>query len=377
MELSTAASWLEGTTLAQLLSSRPRRRPIHQLEHSQTVAEALTALHDHDVLSAPLVSEPLALPEALDGGDHVTRVDQEVPTFLGFLDVGDLLAALVRELPAGTHTEQEWFDVLTAVTKRAFMSRKLIAVASRGDGDLVFQGSLQASLRRLVLDGFLRGGAAADTEHVNHRIAVFDGHGRISDVVSQLDVVRFVSAHASDALGDLRFKSVAALLRTQRDVVTVDENTPTVEAFRTMLDRAVSGVGVTAKPPRVGSPPVLVGSLSASDVRGLLPEHLTALGLPVREFLELLHGERYASAQGQVRRSSWSGRPAFFPDNRARGPPGLSLHLPLVTYTSATRLDELIVALVQNKVHRAWLIDENGSVSGVCTLTDVLRLLAE
>ena len=50
----------------------------------------------------------------------------------------------------------------------------------------------------------------------------------------------------------------------------------------------MSGVGVLDKTQD------LIANLSASDLRGVNPEHFGMLGLPVAEFLALLHGTSYA-----------------------------------------------------------------------------------
>jgi len=53
-----------------------------------------------------------------------------------------------------------------------------------------------------------------------------------------------------------------------------------------VLPRGVSGVGV------LDDNQDLIANLSASDLRCIQPEHFGMLGLPVAEFLALLHGGR-------------------------------------------------------------------------------------
>tara|TARA_B100000475_G_scaffold117244_1_gene85482 strand:- start:46 stop:249 length:204 start_codon:yes stop_codon:yes gene_type:complete len=55
-----------------------------------------------------------------------------------------------------------------------------------------------------------------------------------------------------------------------------------------MCHEQVSGVGVLDKAQG------LIANLSASDLRGVTPEHFGMLGLAVAEFLALLHGTSYA-----------------------------------------------------------------------------------
>ena len=65
-----------------------------------------------------------------------------------------------------------------------------------------------------------------------------------------------------------------------------------------MCASGVSGVGVLDG---VG---VLIANLSISDVRCIQPEHFGVLGLPVAEFLALLHGTSYAGFSGAYVRLS-------------------------------------------------------------------------
>jgi len=62
---------------------------------------------------------------------------------------------------------------------------------------------------------------------------------------------------------------------------------PAIEAFAEMCKHKVSGVGVVSD----GDGDELIAILSASDLRCIQPEHFGMLGLPVAEFLALLHGE--------------------------------------------------------------------------------------
>jgi 5'-AMP-activated protein kinase regulatory gamma subunit len=85
-----------------------------------------------------------------------------------------------------------------------------------------------------------------------------------------------------------------------------------------------------------------VGTLSASDLRGINDETLNTLTLPVREFLDKVQRKAPASP---VRCS---------PDEK---------------------LDTVIDRLIQSRVHRLWITDENQKPVGVVALTDVIRTL--
>jgi len=108
---------------------------------------------------------------------------------------------------------------------------------------------------------------------VCHRLAIFDADddddatpSRITVVISQLDIIRFLHRRA-DTLGGVQNASLARLglageSRQTRDaVVTAQWDRPAIECFKLMHDRRVSAVGV------VDQAGELVANLSASDLR--------------------------------------------------------------------------------------------------------------
>ena len=108
---------------------------------------------------------------------------------------------------------------------------------------------------------------------VCHRMAIFDADddddatpSRITAVISQLDIIRFLHRRA-DTLGGVQNASLARLglageSRQTRDaVVTAQWDRPAIECFKLMHDRRVSAVGV------VDQAGELVANLSASDLR--------------------------------------------------------------------------------------------------------------
>ena len=220
-----------------------------------------------------------------------------------------------RELPT------RMLELMTLLEKLGpgFASRTLITVSGGRDRALVFSATAGSSLLEAMRDLFLpsgdgdKGGCEEDDEggggggkpsssssssRVVHRVAVFDGHGAITHVISQLDVLRFLARHkerwwgggggpGGGALGD---RSIAelGLLAGKRPVLTVDPHTPTLLALREMKAAGVSGAAVVS--PTTGT---AIANLSVSDLRAVDPRHLSVLALPVAELLALLHKTTY------------------------------------------------------------------------------------
>ena len=289
---------------------------------------------------------------AEEGG---AAVPEAAPTLLGWIDTGDILSAFLAHLEdfladedaaaaasegggggeggGGEKKEKEkkkkrelptrMLELMTLLEKLGpgFAARTLITVSGGKDRALVFAATANSSLleamRTLFLpppskndddngnnDGddddegeeegkkpFASSSSSSSTPRVVHRVAVFDGHGAITHVISQLDVLRFLLKHkerwCSSSLGEKTIDELG-LLSGKAPVLTVDPHTPTLLALREMKAAGVSGAAVVS--PASGR---AIANLSVSDLRAVDPRHLSVLALPVAELLALLHKTTY------------------------------------------------------------------------------------
>ena len=213
-----------------------------------------------------------------------------------------------------------------------------------------------------------------------HRLAIFDTHGEIVRVVSMSDAVRFLALRADKlgGLADMNLRllgfvsssssssppTTAAVGGGGGALVTVAPNVPAIEAFALMCNRGVSGIGI------LDNGQGLIANISASDLRCIQPEHFGMLGLPVAEFLALLHGTSYAGfshAESQNR-----GNPFFAKMSeggfRRTGPF-------LVVARPDDTLRKVLGMITEHGVHRVYVCEADSMrPTGVMTLTDVLRL---
>ena len=117
----------------------------------------------------------------------------------------------------------------------------------------------------------------------------------------------------------------------------------------------------------------LIGSLSMSDLRGILPAHFEQLAEPVGEFL----------AGGGWRDSprGWGGAPATPAGGVAaefgiRSPEALPHPPALLACTLRSSFGEVLQQLAERRIHRLFVTDEAGQPAGVVSATDILRLVA-
>jgi CBS domain-containing protein len=367
------------------------------LNHDDTLSDSLEKLARHRILGAPVLiqPDPLHADEMHHDVHYDDSVGRERPVLLGFFDVGDALRALVKALPPDDRRDEgvpasdpgsapsvptlpkghrnvlSWMRVLDSVERKVSDTRLISLLGD--DAELLFRADAEAkghSLGRTIREGFLNNKSANGAVH---RVAIFDASGEIERIVSMSDAVRYLAVNverlggmADASLRDLGLAAeTAAREKKKKKLIAVPPTTPAIEAFARMCDERVSGVGVLDDR---GS---LIANLSVSDVRCIQPEHFGILGLPVAEFLALLHGTSYAGFSGAGTPSDVISNPFFAKMNeggfRKSGPY-------LVTAKPETTFREVLSSFLTHGVHRVYVCEENNKKPvDVVTLTDALR----
>ena len=400
----------------------PAPRRVHVIAHDAPAREALASLAGWGVLSAPLVRYARATdapasstnPEAGaaaaataagSGGDsgaakaadgeeawgsdvrqshkRVRRTPEEVASapyrFVGFLSTSDLVRTLVHEerLPAaalvaaGRRPVSPTLDRMARLgaVAEAFGSRPAISCLSPlgSDGDLLFAGDAPAvSLDMLVRQGMLRYPPRPDRPP-SHRVAVFNAAGQVDAIISQSDVVRFLSERLDEVPEAQR--TLADLSLGLKAPTAFASTKPAIDCLAEMeLQARVAGAAVFDE-----ASGTLVGTLSDSDLRGLHTAHLGSLALPVAQFLVHRH-DLLRERPRSTLFSDDEGTLSKFGDQHAAT---LARRLPPVCVTRDSTLGECIALLTGRGLHRLWVVDGTASWRpiGCVTLTDVLRVV--
>lgn len=328
------------SSLERLLATSVRgllgkRRYVVTLSHSMTVGEALAELRQNDILSAPVTLSPSA-------------EDEDSGVFLGQIDLHTILHGVMKDAvdPATKKTLVNW-EKLQALAQE-FSDRKLITVLG-DDVSLEYSGSahqteLTHTLQEVILSGFLGGGA--DKHNVVHRVCIFNERGRISNIVTQSDIVQFIAKH-TDQLDGLDKKTLQELGIVSKPALTVDEDSSVLDAFHKMFEMKHSAFAVVNKDGK------LVDSISETDLRGLDLSNIGHLNQNVRTFLRREHLKA-----------------------AAHKPEAESTVSPLACKES-WHLDTVLHRLAATRVHRLWVVDDANTPIGVVSLTDIMRLLAK
>lgn len=286
------------------------------LPEDSTIEQAFKVLATAKVLSAPVY-------------------DAERREYVGLVDMFDLLKEVLRacsqdrEVQTATQTVhlQSWCtDAATLMRKGKEVAHQPISIVmDSSEENPICTVSLNTPLPELLV-GFQRG---------VHRAIVIDDTQKLQRIVSQSDVIRFVSEYIEyyGPLGQTQLQEVGL---GQHPVITVNQKARAVNAFHILQENKVSAVAV------VDDSGVLVANLSISDLRGLDLDRLGDLMLSI---------------------------PAFLLKTRKQ-----SL-LPPIICRPHTTFETVVLKLASTRVHRIWNVDEAGRPIGVVSLTDVIKLL--
>ncbi|XP_077216738.1 cystathionine beta-synthase (CBS) protein [Tasmannia lanceolata] len=180
-------------------------------------------------------------------------------------------------------------------------------------------------------------------------------------MLTQMDVLKFLKAHGTE-LKDLMSSTVGELGVINENVYGVTGPTKVIEAIKSMRTASLSAVPILEASASLGEDHMLVngkgmrpiGTFSASDLKGCPIALLQSwLSLSVEDFTERV-------AMGPKAESN---------------PLVVSSPRVLVSCNFETSLGEVIDKVLAGHVHRVWVVDQQGLLVGLVSLTDILRVM--
>ncbi|KAL8464683.1 hypothetical protein ACS0TY_034260 [Phlomoides rotata] len=180
-------------------------------------------------------------------------------------------------------------------------------------------------------------------------------------MVTQMDVVKYLKAHENEVRGILA-RPVGEVGAVSDVVFGVFDKTKVIDAIRCMNTASLNAVPIVQSNGGVmedhgqlinGKDRKLVGTFSATDLRGCPLSLLrSCLQLGVVDFINKL---------SEIPLHDHSG----FRNSTKE----------LITCCAESRLGEVVDKVVNHHVHRAWVVDESGMLSGLISLTDIIRVI--
>ncbi|KAI8874275.1 CBS-domain-containing protein [Ramicandelaber brevisporus] len=276
-----------------------------------TVRDALALLAEHSILSLPVYS-------GFRPGEITAIIS--IVDILIYLTGGDL----------ATSADMTKFDAAVAEDRLGHTVERTLTLDSDRESYRVARYECIEPLRDAIR-AMGSGGL--------HRVLVVDVDGRGSGkqppvLLSQTDVVRYIELHP-DCVSSLDLDSSVEDCLKQLLVTVPSDSTTALTAVRRIASDKVGAVAVIDADGRI------VANFSASDCRGLVNTTLSALNMPVLEFLSRVTATQKAP----------------------------------VVCTPGSTLRQVIEVMHVNNIHRVWVVDDEKKPTGVITLTDVLRLV--
>jgi len=250
--------------------------------------------------------------------------DKQKGEFLGVFDVLGVVAFLVKTCKDLNKIHPEKF-IDAPVTDALNVSKK--------ENDFAIIDA-NTTLKTLLADHFAKG---------THRVGVrasssSDSKQKVHSIITQTDVLIYFSKHLSQ-LESIAHLTIQHLKLVKEWVIFVQSKERALKAFIKMDEHDLSAVAI------VDLQDHLVGNLSASDLRGIQSkDFVRLLSLPVLDFV----------AQQKQNNNDKS-------------------HLGLCKGTDT--YSDVIKMLVDQKVHRLWVVDGQLKPIGVVSLTDMCSAL--
>jgi CBS domain-containing protein len=397
---------------------------------AQGAGRATTPPQHSPVLSqsAPPAAAPFAAYEAAAGaatprstaiaGMHpIWNQADEVAQVLGFVGVGDIIASFVKQLDEtldlklATHPRLPMLHLMKSLEKagRVFGSTAIrelvdgynadVGLFTQGDGDFLISSQLgDLKVLDVIRQGFLKGEPGAPSLRAFttqapsvHRLVVVDVHagphatpaGKLDNVFSQTDVIRYLCGdnqiveegpETHDTISDTLREALSNVLvgdlpgwnagaNDSVGAACVPASTLAIQAVHEMLSKGLRALGVVDGKGR------LIGNFSVADLRGIRPEHLGALALPVAELIAWEHQTEYSGYAANRTEHP-------FASSRADRVPGAEVGQSLKVCTLKSTLLAVLRNLAKNKLHRLWVVDDAGKPLGVISCTDIMNLIA-
>ncbi|XP_050258236.1 SNF1-related protein kinase regulatory subunit gamma-1 [Quercus robur] len=179
------------------------------------------------------------------------------------------------------------------------------------------------------------------------------GEGKIENIITQSAVIHMLAECAGlqwfESWGTKRLSELGLPVMTPNCLIKVHEDEPVLQAFKLMRKKRIGGIPVIEK----GSSRA-VGNISLRDVQFLLTAP------------EIYHDYRSITAKNFL-----TAVRSYLEKNHENCP----LVTGMVTCKRGHTMKELIQLLDSEKIHRIYVVDNDGNLEGVITLRDIISKL--
>lgn len=336
------------------------KRRLVEVPHTASVADTLNALLANNILAVPVAAPPGQWIGA--GGSMILESDKLTGSvrkqYIGMVSMLDILLH-VAECVAGTDIEANLMSVpVSAIIGRSLEGLSLWSVNPDTRVMDVMEPFSKGIHRALVpLESHM--------DHVGLELKESSPGYRM---LTQMDIAQFFKLHSNE-LQSFTTSSVGQLGAVNKGAFAVPSGMQVTNVVKWMRNASLTAVAIVDGSPDNEKGPMLMtsqgrrllGNFSATDLRGCPPRMLqTWLSLPVLEFVEKLSKAAKFTDSSAAAAALTSGSPGS---------------RPLITCLMTSSLEEVITKVVDYHVHRIWVVDQEGLLIGLVSLTDILRAI--
>ncbi|OVA09520.1 CBS domain [Macleaya cordata] len=179
------------------------------------------------------------------------------------------------------------------------------------------------------------------------------GEGKIENIITQSAVVHMlaecVGLHWFENWGTKKLSELGLPIMKPYQLIKVHEEEPVLEAFKRMREGGIGGLPVV-----IGNGQKAIGNISIRDVQFLLaaPEiYKDYRSITAKNFLTAVR--------------------SYLKEHQEESP----MLLGTITCRKDDTIKEVIMRLDSKKIHRIYVVDEDGNLEGVITLRDIISKL--
>lgn len=336
------------------------KRRLVEVPYTATLADTINTLVANRVVAVPVAAPPGQWIGA--GGSMILEADKLTGAvrkhYIGMVTMLDILAHIAGD------------DSVNGGDESGDLDRKLLVPVSTIIGHCLEGLSLWTlhpntsvlDCMEVLSKGIHRAMVPLDSQEENNPGVELVESASSYRMLTQMDVIKFVKAHAQQDFQDILSRTVRDSGGLTTTVFAVTNQTKAIDAIRCMRSASLLAFPVVEAydvPQEARSQLIngfgrkLVGTFSATDIRGCPIAALQPwLQLNVIDFTSRVF------------------------ENPSHGAPDL-VNCPrlLVTCRLDSLLTDVIDKVVTTHVHRVWVTDDDGALLGLVSLTDIIRAI--
>jgi len=294
-------------TLVRTVMENATKRGVVYINEEEPMSKVLDTLTREDLLSMPILSS-------------------EVPaTVVGFVDVLDIACFILDFYKLNATTIE---SAKTSPVQRAFFSAPIKKVLNYSGVDYPLTIREESNLLTAI-----QAFAHPILERRVHRLAVINFAGEIVGILSQSDILNFVSQYITFLPRSLAFSTVFDL-NMHTPPITERLDTPFVETLEKLTKNRIHGIALFDHEFKLST------SFSVSDLRGLKGDSFDYFSGSTLQFL-------------------------------SRGT--TSITRPVIYCHYMESFSDVILRMKQNHLHRIFTVDGQGHPVGIITLGNIIE----